>query len=198
MPGRGYDISNFLSTNRTVLRTWKNSMGEYFKRQLTDRKKKIHLTQIIADWKNADGRRISISNFPFLFNSQLSIVNYQLASRQRGVMIFLSDCWLVLGMNMWCSAFQAGSRCWSTPQNEFCGYENSAFQAKKYPRRQKSIVVETFNSPPHLCLKGNNFHNRRSPTCGQWRHYPPCLKGRTIDDEWSNIWTVKKQTRLNS
>ena len=109
----------------------------------------------------------------FSTSSQLSIVNYQLASRQRGVMIFLSYCWLVLGMNMWCSAFQGGSRCWSTPQNEFCGYENSAFQAKKHPRRQKSIVVVAFNSPPLLCLKGNNFHNRRSATYGQWHYYPP-------------------------
>jgi hypothetical protein len=37
------------------------------------------------------------------------------------------------------------------PQNEFCGYENPAFQAQK-----------VFNSPAHFCLKGNNLHNRRS------------------------------------
>ena len=173
-------------------------MGEYFKRQLTDRKKKIHLTQIIADWKNADGRRISISNFPFLFNSQLSIVNYQLASRQRGVMIFLSYCWLVLRMNIWCSAFQADFWCWFLPQNEFCGYENSAFQAKKHPQRQKSIAVEACYSPPSLCLKGNNFHNRRSATCGQRHRYPSCLKGRTIATASNNICNGKKQTKLNS
>ena len=81
------------------------------------------------------------------------------------------------------------------PQNEFCSYENSAFQGKKHPRRQKSIAVEDFNSPSRLCpkdnklhnhrsrfvskdnkricMKGNNFHNRRSPTCGQRHHYTP-------------------------
>jgi len=105
-----------------------------------------------------------------------------------------------LRMNIWCSAFQADFRCWSTPQNEFCGYENSAFQAKKHHQRQKSIAIEAFNPPPHLCrnnnrsrlvaknnkricLKGNNFHNRRSTTCGQRQHSPHCLKGRTIAAE---------------
>ena len=143
--------------------------------------------------------------FPFLTSPLLLILNCPLSINSCGRMR--------LRMNIWGSAFQAGSRCWSTPQNEFCGYENSAFQAKKYPRRQKSIVVETFNSPPHLCLKGNNifrstfcncfiitfshwihwhigilnsclkgnnFHNRRSPTCGQRHRYPSCLKGRTF------------------
>jgi hypothetical protein len=51
------------------------------------------------------------------------------------------------------------------PQNKFCGYENSAFQAKKTSLNAKiSIAVEAFNSLAHFCLKGNNLHNRRSPT----------------------------------
>jgi hypothetical protein len=54
------------------------------------------------------------------------------------------------------TAFQAGFRRRFMPQNKFCGYENSAFQAQK-----------VFNSPANFCLKGNNLHNRRSPTCGQ-------------------------------
>ncbi|MDK2837666.1 MAG: hypothetical protein PWR15_735 [Bacteroidota bacterium] len=32
-----------------------------------------------------------------------------------------------------CSALQAGFRQGFMPQNKFCGYENSAFQAKKHP-----------------------------------------------------------------
>ena len=115
----------------------------------------------------------------FLFSllQFFSIVHYPFSINSCGSMR--------LRMNIWRSAFQAGFWCWFLPQNEFCGYENSAFQAKKNPQRQKSIAVVAFNSPPHLCLKGNNLHNRRSPTCGQWHHYqPPCLKGRTIAAEW--------------
>jgi len=54
------------------------------------------------------------------------------------------------------TAFQAGFRRRFMPQNKFCGYENSAFQAQK-----------VFNARTHRCLKGKNIHNRRSPTCGQ-------------------------------
>ncbi|MFZ6038779.1 MAG: hypothetical protein ACOYU1_11200 [Bacteroidota bacterium] len=43
-----------------------------------------------------------------------------------------------------------------------------------------SITVEVFDSPAHFRLKGNNLHNRRSPTCGQKRPYNYCLKGRTL------------------
>jgi hypothetical protein len=60
-----------------------------------------------------------------------------------------------------CSALQAGFRQGFMPQNKFCGYENSAFQAKKHPWIQKSIAVKTFNSPANLCMKGNNLHNCR-------------------------------------
>ena len=117
--GRYYAPKKFQWKN--ILKSnWRIERKKFISRRLSQ----IEKTQMGAEFP------FLTSNFPFLFNSQLSIVNYQLASRQRGVMIFLSYCWLVLGMNMWCSAFQAGSRCWSTPQNEFCGYENSAFQAK--------------------------------------------------------------------
>jgi hypothetical protein len=54
------------------------------------------------------------------------------------------------------TAFQAGFWRRFMPQNKFCGYENSAFQAQK-----------VFNARTHRCLKGKNIHNRRSPTCGQ-------------------------------
>jgi hypothetical protein len=73
------------------------------------------------------------------------------------------------------------------PQNKFCGYENPAFQAKK-----------VFNSPAHFCLKGNNLHNRRSPTCGQRRPYHYCLKGRTTAVAQMNICTDEKRTNENS
>jgi hypothetical protein len=69
------------------------------------------------------------------------------------------------------------------PQNKFCGYENPAFQAQKI-----------FNSPAHFCLKGNNLHNRRSPTCGQRHHYNCCLKGRTTVAALINIFAGKKRT----
>ncbi len=81
------------------------------------------------------------------------------------------------------SAFQAGFWWRFMPQNKFCGYENSAFQAKK-----------VFNSQAHFCLKGNNIHNRRSPTCGQRHHYHCCLKGRTTVAALINICTGKKRT----
>jgi hypothetical protein len=84
------------------------------------------------------------------------------------------------------SAFQAGFRRRFMPQNEFCGYENPAFQAKKI-----------FNSPAHFCLKGNNLHNRRSPTCGQRHHYNCCLKGRTTAVAQTNIHTGKKKNKQN-
>jgi hypothetical protein len=68
------------------------------------------------------------------------------------------------------------------PQNKFYGYENSAFQAQKI-----------FNSPAHFCLKGNNLHNRRSPTYGRRHHNNPCLKGRTIALAQMNIRAGKKK-----
>jgi hypothetical protein len=68
------------------------------------------------------------------------------------------------------------------PQNEFCGYENPAFQAQKTPSNTEiSIAVEVFNSPANLCLKGNNLHNRRYATCGQRHPYHCCLKGRILN-----------------
>jgi len=67
------------------------------------------------------------------------------------------------------------------PQNKFCGYENSAFQAKK-----------VFNSPAPFCLKGNNLHNRRSPTYGKDTTNICCLKGRTIAVAQMNIHAGKK------
>jgi len=81
------------------------------------------------------------------------------------------------------SAFQAGFRRRFMPQNEFCGYANPTFQAKK-----------VFNTRTHPCLKGNNLHNRRSPTCGQRHHNNPCLKGRTIAVVRMNIHTGEKRT----
>ena len=81
------------------------------------------------------------------------------------------------------SAFQAGFRRGFMPQNEFCGYENSAFQAKK-----------VFNLPAHFCLKGKNIHNRRYATCGQRHHYHCCLKGRTIVAALRNTFAGKKRT----
>jgi hypothetical protein len=81
------------------------------------------------------------------------------------------------------------------PQNEFCGYENSAFQAKNtLEYTEISIAAEAFNSPACFCLKGNNLHNRRSPTYGQRHHYHCCLKGRTIAVAQTNIHTGKKRT----
>jgi len=59
------------------------------------------------------------------------------------------------------SAFQAGFWRRFTPQNKFCGYEDSAFQAKILSNTEISIAVEAFNSPANLCLKGNNLHNRQ-------------------------------------
>jgi hypothetical protein len=82
------------------------------------------------------------------------------------------------------SAFQAGFRRRFMPQNKFCGYENSAFQAKK-----------VFNTRTHPCLKGNNLHNRRSPTCGQRHPYNYCLKGRTTAVAQMNIHTDEKRTK---
>jgi hypothetical protein len=81
------------------------------------------------------------------------------------------------------------------PQNEFCSYENLAFQAKKHPRRQKSIAVEDFNSPSRLCLKGNNLHTpgQRSADKDNKRL---CLKGRTIAAEVKMPATTKKQTKF--
>jgi len=41
------------------------------------------------------------------------------------------------------------------------------FKPKTPSNTEISITVEAFNSPANFCLKGNNLHNRRSPTCGQ-------------------------------
>jgi hypothetical protein len=94
------------------------------------------------------------------------------------------------------SAFQADFWCWFLPQNSFCGYETSAFQAKKHPRRQKSIAFKAFNSPPHLCLKGNNifssmFCNYFIITFSQWIHWHidilnSCLKGNNFHNRRSS------------
>jgi len=45
------------------------------------------------------------------------------------------------------------------PQNEFCGYENPAFQAENILKNDVSL---SFDNKANLCLKGNNLHNRRS------------------------------------
>jgi hypothetical protein len=81
-------------------------------------------------------------------------------------------------------AFRAGFCRRFTPQNEFCGYEDSAFQA------EKTFAVEAFNSPANLCLKGNNLHNRRYATCGQRQQENPCLKVRTF------LFRFKKSHRV--
>ena len=53
--------------------------------------------------------------------------------------------------------------------------------------------MEAFNSLACFCLKGNNLHNRRSPTYGQRRPYHYCLKGRTLAVVQMNIRTSKKE-----
>ena len=67
------------------------------------------------------------------------------------------------------------------------------FKPKTLSNTEISITVEVFNSPAHFCLKGNNLHNRRSPTCGQRRPYHYCLKGRTLAVVQMNIRTSKKE-----
>ena len=47
--------------------------------------------------------------------------------------------------------FRQGESSRFTPQNEFCGYEDSAFQA------EKTFAVEAFNPSPSLCLKGRTI-----------------------------------------
>jgi hypothetical protein len=54
--------------------------------------------------------------------------------------------------------------------------------------------VEAFNSLAYFCLKGNNLHNRRSPTCGQRHPYHYCLKGRTTAVAQTNIHAGEKRT----
>jgi len=73
------------------------------------------------------------------------------------------------------------------PLTKFCGYENSAFQAKN------TFAVEAFNSPASLCLKGNNLHNRRYATCGRRRPYHCCLKGRTTAVTQTNTCAGKNK-----
>jgi hypothetical protein len=68
------------------------------------------------------------------------------------------------------------------------------FKPKTLSNTEISITVEAFNSPVHFCLKGNNLHNRRSPTCGQRRPCNPCLKGRTTAVAQTNIHTGEKRT----
>ena len=68
------------------------------------------------------------------------------------------------------------------------------FKPKTLSKTEISIAVEVFNSPANRCLKGNNLHNRRSPTCGQRRPYHYCLKGRTLAVVQMNIHTGKKRT----
>ncbi len=55
------------------------------------------------------------------------------------------------------------------------------FKPKTLSNTEISITVEVFNSPAHFCLKGNNLHNRKSPTCGRRRPSNLCLKGRTSE-----------------
>jgi len=66
------------------------------------------------------------------------------------------------------------------------------FKPKTPSNTEISITVEVFNSLAYFCLKGNNLHNRRSPTCGQRHHYNCCLKGRTTAVAQTNIHTGKK------
>ena len=68
------------------------------------------------------------------------------------------------------------------------------FKLKTPSNTEISIAVEAFNSPANLCLKGNNLHNRRSPTYGQRRPYHCCLKGRTTEVAQMNIHAGKKRT----
>ena len=84
--------------------------------------------------------------------------------------------------------------------DDSCRRMNSAvmkirlFKPKTLSKTEISIAVEVFNSPANRCLKGNNLHNRRSPTCGQRRPYHYCLKGRTLAVVQMNIHTGKKRT----
>ena len=54
------------------------------------------------------------------------------------------------------------------------------FKPKTPSNTEISIMVEVFNSLAYFCLKGNNLHNRRSPTCGKDTTNICCLKGRTV------------------
>jgi hypothetical protein len=76
------------------------------------------------------------------------------------------------------------------PQNEFCGYENPAFQAENILKNDVSL---SFDNKANLCLKGNNLHNRRYATCGQRRSYHCCLKGRTTAVAQTNIHAGRKR-----
>jgi len=67
------------------------------------------------------------------------------------------------------------------------------FKPKTPSNTEISITVEVFNSPAYFCLKGNNLHNRRSPTCGQRRPCNLCLKGRTIVAALINIFAGKNK-----
>jgi len=67
------------------------------------------------------------------------------------------------------------------------------FKPKTPSNTEISITVEVFNSLAYFCLKGNNLHNRRSPTCGQRRPYHYCLKGRTLAVVQMNIHTGRKE-----
>jgi hypothetical protein len=65
------------------------------------------------------------------------------------------------------------------------------FKPKTPSNTEISIAVEAFNSPANLCLKGNNLHNRRSPSCGKDTTTGYCLKGRTIVAALINICVGK-------
>ncbi len=71
------------------------------------------------------------------------------------------------------------------------------FKPKTPSNTEISITVEVFNSPANFCLKGNNLHNHRSPTCGQRRSSHYCLKGRTIALAQMNIHAGKKRTLID-
>ncbi len=87
--------------------------------------------------------------------------------------------------------------------DDSCRRMNSAvmkirrFKPKTPSNTEISIAVEAFNSPANFCLKGNNLHNRRSPTCGQRRHCNLCLKGRTTTVVQMNIHAGRKKNKQN-
>jgi len=104
------------------------------------------------------------------------------------------------------TAFRAGFWLRFMPQNKFCGYENSAFQAKntlEYRNIHRSGSLQFIGS---FCLKGNNLHNRRSrpadknvPTITAWKAEPlqlhrwisaPAKKNTDRLDDLSIYWWI--------
>jgi hypothetical protein len=129
-------------------------------------------------------------------NSPLKIRGQVLLSGSTGVMIFWGRSQLRVFAPSWqikVLPFRQVS------DDDSCRRINSAvmkirlFKPKTPSNTEISITVEVFNSPANLCLKGNNLHNRRSPTCGQRHHYHCCLKGRTTAVTQTNIHIGKKR-----